>query len=140
MGAELKFIAGELALPDFRVPAPKNSAQHAAATACLQQPPAGPPSRHPTRQFTPDLGHSPGCASHADPELDAPEFAAPEQPPNYPEPPRQFAGIDIDEFVYARQRARRMTAFWVLTVMVLTGLVAAGAWTVGTNLDALSGG
>ena len=32
-----------------------------------------------------------------------------------------------------------MTAFWVLTVMVLTGLVAAAAWTVGLNVGWFTG-
>jgi serine/threonine-protein kinase len=27
--------------------------------------------------------------------------------------------------------------FWVLAVLILTGLVAAGAWTLGTNLQSL---
>ena len=52
---------------------------------------------------------------------------------------RQFAGIDIEEFSLARQRARRAVLLWTLAVMVLTGLVAAGAWTVGLNLDGLLG-
>jgi hypothetical protein len=30
-------------------------------------------------------------------------------------------------------------AFWVLTVGVLTGLVAIAGWTLGTNLDGLLG-
>ena len=53
--------------------------------------------------------------------------------------PRQFAGIDIDDFAWARQRARRAVVFWVLAVLILTGLVAAGAWTLGTNLQSLIG-
>ncbi len=53
--------------------------------------------------------------------------------------PQQFAGIDITDFIWARQRARRTVVFWVLAVLILTGLVAAGAWTLGTNLDGLLG-
>ncbi|HEX5144677.1 MAG TPA: hypothetical protein VFW21_12495, partial [Mycobacterium sp.] len=37
----------------------------------------------------------------------------------------------------ARQRARRTMAIWVLVVLVLTGLIAAGAWTLGSNLSGL---
>ncbi len=141
MSAELQAIAEELDLPAFRVPAPKNSAQHAAATVNLRRPdpgsPAGgPPVRHATRQLT------------AAPPAGAPaRMPAPHPPPPLDDdigddeayPARQFAGIDIEDFSYARQRARRLTVFWVLTVLILTGVVAAGAWTVGTNLQGLIG-
>ena len=46
-------------------------------------------------------------------------------------------GIELEELTWARQRSRRMTTVWVLAVLILTGLVAAAAWTVGTNLDGL---
>lgn len=157
MGAELDLIADELALPKFRVPAPKNSAQHAAATALLQRvPPAGPPAgnpggRQPTRQFTPMPGfpqsgvHQSGVPQFGVPQSGAPQFGAPhpesepDDSPEIPELPRQFAGIDLDDFVYARQSARRRVVFWVLTVLVLTGLVAAAAWTAGLNYAGLIG-
>ena len=64
MGAELDAVVEELALPEFRVPAPRNSAQHRSAelyrsqidldrTTDQHQPPAGrAPVHHPTRQLT----------------------------------------------------------------------------------------
>ena len=113
MGAALETIAEDLALPNFRVPAPRNSAKQA----------AGPPARNPTRRFTGDPQDQPPVR----------EFA--ENPP----PPRQFAGIDIEEFTWARQRMRRAVAFWVLTVLVLTGLLAIAGWTLGANFDSLIG-
>jgi serine/threonine protein kinase len=113
MGAALETIAEDLALPNFRVPAPRNSAKQA----------AGPPARNPTRRFTGDPQDQPPVQ----------EFA--ENPP----PPRQFAGIDIEEFAWARQRMRRAVAFWVLTVLVLTGLLAIAGWTLGANFDSLIG-
>ena len=124
MAAELESIAEQLDLPAFRVPAPTKSAQAAAATVNLRRP-AERPAPQATRQFTP-----------------APPLAAPPPAPADDddfEPVRQFAGIDIDDFGYARQRARRVTVFWVLAVLVLTGLVAAAAWSAGTNLDGLLG-
>lgn len=156
MGAELEAIAEELALPVFRVPAPKNSAQHAATTAYLHQRvgagppaapgppltaqtpplPAAPPVRQPTRQFAPDF--APEYPRPGAPDWNPESDRAPDDP-EVPEVPAQFAGIDIDEFAYARQRARRMAVFWVLTVLVLTGLVAAAAWTVGLNVSGLTG-
>lgn len=152
MGAEVEAIAEELALPVFRVPAPKNSAQHAAATAFLHQrvgPPAPPPAaqapplpaagplRQPTRQFSPDF--APEYARPGAPDGHADWSPEPDHTSDDPEVPAQFAGIDIDEFAYARQRARRMVVFWVLTVLVLTGLVAVAAWTVGLNVSGLTG-
>ena len=43
----------------------------------------------------------------------------------------------MSEFVWARQRARRMVLIWVALVLALTGLVATAAWTVGSNLSGL---
>lgn len=132
MGEALETVAEELALPHFRVPAPRNSAQHAAATVVHERrrppppapaPPPGVPN--PTRQFTPA-------------EIPAPEPAGEDGEDGEDEepdaPPLLFAGIDIDEFAWARQRARRAVVIWVLLVLVLTGLVAVAAWTVGANV------
>lgn len=108
MSAELEDIADELGLPAFRVPAPRNSAQHVAATVYRRRRTehAAPNA---TRQFTPPVPDEP------DSEV------------------RQFAGIDIDDFTWARQRGRRAAVFWTLAVVVLTGLVAAAGWSLGTN-------
>jgi serine/threonine-protein kinase len=138
MGAELDVIAEELALPQFRVPAPQNSAQHAAATVVHSRrpdraPAAGPPVRTPTRQLTRDPRQWQPAAPGDTGMDDHDEIA------EYLSPPRQFAGIAIEEFGWARQRSRRLMAFWVLTVGVLTGLVAIAGWTLGTNLDGLLG-
>lgn len=128
MGEALETVAEELALPHFRVPAPRNSAQHAAATVVHERrrppppapaPPPGVPN--PTRQFTPA-------------EIPAPEPAGEDGEDEDDAPPLLFAGIDIDEFAWARQRARRAVVIWVLLVLVLTGLVAVAAWTVGANV------
>ena len=43
----------------------------------------------------------------------------------------------MDEFYLARQRAKRVLFFWVVAVLVLTGALAAGAWTIGSNLSGL---
>lgn len=52
-------------------------------------------------------------------------------------PASQFAGVDIDEFYWARQRAKRALLFWVIAVVTLAGLLAAAAWTLGSNLQNL---
>ena len=147
MAEELEAIAEELDLPQFRVPAPRNSAQHAAATVAHRRPadramppspearPAGaPPVRQHTRQFTPaPLHRGPGPGEPGD-VADFPQDFDDDAGGT-----RQFAGIDIEDFAWARQRARRAMVFWVLTVLILTSLVATAAWTVGTNLDGLIG-
>lgn len=139
MGAALSAIADELALPAFRVPAPRNSAQHAAATVNLRQrteqvaaPSESPAAPYPTRQFTPIPGPP---ADESDYETEA-EFAADDEMDSAP---MQFAGIDIDEFTWARQQSRRAVVFWVVSVLVLTGLAAVAGWTIGLNLEGLIG-
>jgi serine/threonine-protein kinase len=129
MGEALEAVADELGLPHFRVPSPKISPVHTAATV-VHHPDAhrpAPPGHNPTRQFTP-VPPEPELTDADEPDAD-----------ELDSPPAQFAGIDIEEFSWARQRARRTVVFWTLAVMVLTGLVAAGAWTVGLNLNGLLG-
>ena len=121
MADDLAEIVEDLGLPAFRVPAPNNSAQHAAAatvvTAARKPPrPTQAPPQH-TRELT--LGN-------IEP-----------QEPEYQPVSGQFAGVDLDEFYWARQRSKRALLFWVIAVITLTGLVAAGAWTIGSNIGAL---
>jgi serine/threonine-protein kinase len=136
MAAELDAIADELQLPEFRVPTPRNSAQHRSAalhrsefdehrTTAQHQPPAGrAPVHHPTRQLTrgpQDWPAEPDSRDHDE----------------YQEVSGQFAGIDIVEFALERQHARRMALIWVAIVLSITGMVAAAAWTVGSNVSGL---
>ncbi len=141
MRAELHEIVDDLGLPAFRVPAPQQSAQHLAATrvhdlgepedprveaatVVTAAPPAAPAPRLPTREITRDP-HD-WAPIPADPDAAENSFSA-----------GQFAGIEMGEFYWARQRARRALVFWVIAIITLTGLVAAAAWTVGTNVGAL---
>jgi serine/threonine-protein kinase len=133
MAAELDAIVNELGLPPFRVPAPRNSAQHLSAalhhshiqaqqettTATTARPPAPPvlAPRQQTRELTRDDWQP--------------------QEPEYEPVSGQFAGIDLDEFYWARHRAKRALVFWVITVLTLTGLIAAAAWTLGGNIGTL---
>jgi serine/threonine-protein kinase len=54
-----------------------------------------------------------------------------------PRTPGQFAGVELSEFYLARQRAKRMVWFWVAAVLIVAGVVAAAAWTLGSNIDGL---
>jgi len=141
MAEHLDAIAAELNLPAFQVPAPQNSAQHASAelhhsrmhehtTERRPRTAAEPilPVRHPTRAMTR------GPEDWADEDwADAPGTEG-ELPPV-----GQFAGIDLHEFAWARQRSRRAGVIWLAIVLVLTGSVAAAAWSLGSNLTALLG-
>jgi serine/threonine-protein kinase len=134
MGDELHRIIDELALPPFRVPAPRNSAQHVASaefhsrlqqddhtTAATASPaPAPAPAQPilPPRQHTREMTRGPDDWENRS-------------------APGQFAGIDIDELEWARRRGRRVALFWLVAILTLTGLVAAGAWTLGSNLQGL---
>jgi serine/threonine protein kinase, bacterial len=131
MRAELDAIVDELGLPDFRVPAPRNSAQHLSAalhrsqqharTDTTARQPAAPAPRQRTRELTRDDWQP--VALNDDHE--------------YQGVSGQFAGIDLTEFYWARQRAKRAVLFWVVTVLTMTGLIAAAAWTLGSNLPNL---
>jgi len=145
MGTDLDAIADELALPDFRVPAPRNSAQHRSAalhhSRTNQRPPTtqqpGPPGpvRHPTRQLTrgPEDWPEPQHPVSTEPEPDDDG----DDDYEYEPVTGEFAGIPISEFVWTRQHNRRMVLVWVALVLALTGLVATAAWTIGSNLNGL---
>ena len=124
MGAELGAIAEELGLPQFQVPAPRNSARQITDSR--------PPVPRATRQLTLGPQEVPTLAADDNDGASA-RGTGPQAEDIFP--PRQFAGIDIDEFAFTRQRSRRMLAFWILTVLVLTGLVATAGWSLGINVD-----
>ena len=121
MAEDLEAIVDQLGLPAFRVPAPRNSAQHAAAATAATMARKPPPTPQPPRQQTREL-------TRDDRLPQEPEF----QPVS-----GQFAGVDLDAFYWARQRAKRALMFWVVVVLTLTGLIAAGAWTIGGNIGML---
>ncbi|BBX02111.1 serine/threonine protein kinase [Mycolicibacterium moriokaense] len=121
MADDLAAIVDELGLPAFRVPAPSNSAQHAAALTAATAARKPVPDRQVPPQHTRELTRD----------------GIPPQEPEYEPVSRQFAGVDLEEFYWARQRSKRVLTFWVIAVITLTGLVAAGAWTLGGNISAL---
>lgn len=133
MAEQLDVIARELALPEFRVPAPRNSALHRSDTV---------PGDRATAINAPDDDADISAARPGDGQTRA--FSRAELPPQdldddpeYQPLTGQFAGIELSEFYWARQRAKRMLLFWVIAVITLAGLAAAGAWTLGTNLPNL---
>jgi serine/threonine protein kinase, bacterial len=141
MAEALATIVDELRLPDFRVPSPRNSALHRSAAAHRTtdqhrtadhrratdqlQPPSGrAPVHHPTRQLTRGPQDWPAKAASRDGD-------------EYQEISGQFAGIEMVEFALERQHARRMVLIWIAIVLSITGMAAAAAWTVGSNVGGL---
>jgi serine/threonine-protein kinase len=129
MAAELEAIVDELRLPDFRVPAPRNSAQHLSAevhrSRATHDATTDTVRPAPPRQHTRELTRGPDDWQSDEPETEHQGLAG------------RFAGIDMNEFHWARQRARRVLFFWVIAVLVLTSSLAAAAWTIGSNLSGL---
>ncbi|MDA4086208.1 serine/threonine protein kinase [Mycolicibacterium hassiacum DSM 44199] len=145
MGDHLELIVEELDLPPFRVPAPRNSAQHASLAlhrSRMAAPhPAAPttPVAAPTTPVAPPLPPAPAAPVPPPPPQQTREFSRSDIAPvdvEYQPPAGQFAGIDLEEFYWARQRSRRAFAFWVVAVITLTALIAAAAWTLGSNITA----
>ncbi|WP_102142679.1 protein kinase domain-containing protein [Mycobacterium hubeiense] len=127
MATELDEIVEELDLPDFRVPAPTNSAQHLSAALYHSQ--ERTQAKPAPRQHTRELTRGP---DDWDPPVDDADYGS-----EYDVVSGQFAGIDMSEFYWARQRAKRVLLFWVIAILTVTGLVAAAAWTVGSNIAGL---
>lgn len=125
MAAELEAIADELGLPDFRVPAPRNSAQHLSRSRVSETAATVTVRPAPQRKHTRQLTRGPEDWQKSEPRAEYYGVA------------RQFAGIEMTEFYSARQRAKRALFFWVIAVLVLTGAIAAAAWTIGSNLSGL---
>lgn len=138
MADQLDTIAQELALPYFRVPAPKNSASHNSLSTA-----AGSDGLHPVAAGTTvtldrRAGHRHTKVFTRD-ELPAitDDLDDVDEDDEYLSETGRFAGIDLEQFYWARQRARRALFFWVVAVITLAGMAAAGAWTLGANLPNL---
>ncbi|HLR99233.1 serine/threonine protein kinase [Mycolicibacillus parakoreensis] len=136
MAAAVAGIVEELELPDFRVPAPHNSAEHRSTTA-LSAPATtwrrprrstaadAAPTPHPTRQFTFDVAEW----DEEDTAAQAPDHTGPEED--------HFAGIAMSEFAWQRHRGRRRVLIALALVVAATGLAGAGGWALGSNLAGL---
>ncbi|MGI5220275.1 Stk1 family PASTA domain-containing Ser/Thr kinase [Nocardia sp. CA-290969] len=114
MVAELRAIAARLNLPDYRVPAPQDSAEHTSArhpvTRAVPEP-AGAQGPQPTRMVT-----------TARPRTDPPP------PPAYipPQQPTQYRSYQENH-----TNGRRNGMIWTAAVVVLTLLVGIGGWWLG---------
>ncbi|MEB3034623.1 protein kinase domain-containing protein [[Mycobacterium] nativiensis] len=123
MAEAVDAIAHRLELPPFRVPAPRNSAQHIAAH---------PDPAHRTEQHQPPP--PPNRTLHM---TRAPQDWATDTDTQYQLVTGEFGGIELSQFLLERAHARRMVVIWLAVVFALTGLVAALGWTLGNNVGAL---
>ncbi|MCH9736915.1 MAG: protein kinase [Actinomycetia bacterium] len=133
MLGELDAIVDELGLPHFRVPTPHNSALHDSPIT-----PAAPEhASHITENIDAQAAAVP--PSQQTKAFARVELPAQEAGHDYDDQPpaRRFAGVELTEFYWARQRAKRVLFFWIVAALTLTGLAAAGAWTLGSNLSTL---
>lgn len=119
MAHAVEVITERLKLPAFRVPAPRNSAQHIAVS-----PQRGP--QHPVPPQRQTL-HMPREPQHRVDDTDT----------QYQLVTGEFGGVELSRFVLERQHARRMVVIWLAVVFAFTTLVAALAWTLGNNVGAL---
>lgn len=117
MAHAIDAITEKLALPAFRVPAPRNSAQHVAAPSRAHEPVAPPrQTLHMTR---------------------GPQDWVDDTDTHYDLVTGQFGGVELSRFVLERQHARRMVVIWLAVLFAVTTVIAALAWTLGNNLSAL---
>ncbi|WP_078058706.1 protein kinase domain-containing protein [Mycolicibacter icosiumassiliensis] len=124
MAHAVDVITQRLALPEFRVPAPRNSAQHNAVPARRAPERPAPPHHQTPRHQT--LHMTRGPADWVD-DTDT----------HYDLVTGQFGGVELSRFVLERQHARRMVVIWLAVLFAVTTLVAALAWTLGNNVGAL---
>ncbi|WP_439951756.1 Stk1 family PASTA domain-containing Ser/Thr kinase [Nocardia harenae] len=122
MAAELRGIAASLALPAYRVPAPRESAEHTSSSRRVADMPLPPPRQQPqhTRVQTAARPVDHGTAMHHAPGL--------------PEP-RRYDPYEQQQHPYAGDphRQKRTVWLWVALVAVLTLVVGVGGWWFGAG-------
>ncbi len=153
MAQALRTIARELDLPDYRVPAPRRSAEHRSQS--LTRPPASPgfaapglaaagsddPTRRvpsavsphgapphdasPTTAVAGDVGRSPAHHTRMLTE------AAPR--PSDDEPDEPGGGFPFPDYRSDRRRSRRSGIVWMLVVLLVALALGAGGWWLGSG-------
>ncbi|WP_241178602.1 protein kinase domain-containing protein [Mycobacterium sp. P7213] len=130
MARAVDAITERLALPAFRVPAPRNSAQHNAAAPARRAAEHPAPPQHPTSQHQ--------VPQHQTLHMTrGPADWVEDTDTQYELVTGQFGGVELSRFVLERQHARRMVVIWLAVLFATTTLVAALAWALGNNVGAL---
>lgn len=127
MAAELNRLATVLHLPDYRVPAPRESAEHLSSRYRVAQPPANEPlhTGGPVTEATTRLAAEPSRT-----RVMTAEHAVPEPEPEWPQPPQP---PHRREFVPDRGGSRRRVLIWAAVVVVLALLLGIGGWWLGVG-------
>ena len=145
MAAQLRTVSAELALPSYRVPAPRRAPQPAGtSTAATTRVPAGPEAPrapHPA----PDAGPDPTTVLPA-PVVSAPApgagvqhtkvvtTATPRIPTdNPPAAPPAAPAHPFGDIQARLQRSRRTVVVWLLVVLLIAALVGFGGWWLGSG-------
>ncbi|MGX7728719.1 Stk1 family PASTA domain-containing Ser/Thr kinase [Rhodococcus sp. 2H158] len=143
MAAALSDVCDVLALPRYRVPAPRRSAQHLSAvaepaTAAVDPAPptvavraAAPPSR----PLPPPAMPSPGPAAQLAPVAPQHTKVVTQQHPRAELSGSQAepAQVPVADFAAERRRNRRTTLLWLLAILVLALAVGFGGWWLGSG-------
>ncbi len=128
MAIELHRLATALQLPDYRVPAPRESAEHLSARYRVPQTPAAmhepPHVGGPVTEATTRLAAEP---SHTKVMTAAHPMPEPERPRQPPQPPYR------EEFLPDRGRSRRRVLIWAAVVVTLALLLGIGGWWLGVG-------
>ncbi|MEV6773215.1 Stk1 family PASTA domain-containing Ser/Thr kinase [Nocardia sp. NPDC051030] len=142
MARELRRVARELQLPDYRVPAPKESAEHLSSNYRVQ--PAPVPARHAPSRPAPYGATDLTTRIPADPPtMQVPPHqhtrvmtAAREMPPEYaaapPGPPGNHQGYQ-SEMIENRGKSRKTVLIWLGVVVTLAIVLGIGGWWVGVG-------
>ncbi|MEC3958424.1 Stk1 family PASTA domain-containing Ser/Thr kinase [Nocardia sp. CDC153] len=149
MAGELRRIARELQLPDYRVPAPTESAEHLSAKYRVGPTPAPHQPYHPPARPIPGAADlttrlpadpptvqvQPQAQQHTRVMTAARELAPEYQPPGYaPQPggPPNNHGYQ-SELIEDRGKSRRKVVIWLSIVLALAVLLGIGGWWLGVG-------
>ncbi|WP_460727651.1 Stk1 family PASTA domain-containing Ser/Thr kinase [Nocardia heshunensis] len=143
MAADLRRIARELQLPEYRVPAPTESAEHLSAKYRVAQAAAAQPSARPipgaadpttrmavdppTEYVQPQAQHTRVMTAAREMPPEHPtEYAPPSsRPPNHPGYPQ--------DLIEDRGKSRRKVIIWLSIVIALALLLGIGGWWLGVG-------
>ncbi|WP_067699356.1 Stk1 family PASTA domain-containing Ser/Thr kinase [Nocardia jejuensis] len=146
MARELRRIARDLQLPDYRVPAPKDSAEHLSATYKMTpaamaparaHTPAARPAQYGATEMTTRIPADPPTMQVPPHQNTRVMTAARELPPGYapapPGPPGHGPSDYRSEMIENRGKSRRTVLIWLGIVVTLAILLGVGGWWVGVG-------
>ncbi|MEV0250606.1 Stk1 family PASTA domain-containing Ser/Thr kinase [Nocardia sp. NPDC050712] len=144
MAAELRAIAADLELPPYRVPAPRESAEHlsagfTAATDLGGRQATPPPAPQP--RYTPEPQHHTKVVTAARSRV--PDYGPDSYDDGYGAPDNGYDRTEVHEYAPPRRdaqpygagpvKSRRTALVWAAIVVALTLLVGIGGWWLGVG-------